>query len=62
MKPSLVPYYLEEMRGTAYADATLRQVLDMQIGVAYSENYADPDAQFWAYGRAGGLRPRPGGL
>jgi len=56
-----VPYYLEEMRGTAYADATLRQVLDMQIGVAYSENYADPEAQFWSYGRAGGLRPRPAG-
>jgi CubicO group peptidase (beta-lactamase class C family) len=55
----LVPYYLEEMQGTAYADATLREVLDMQIGVAYSETYADPLAEIWKYGRAGGLRPRP---
>ncbi len=54
-----VSYYLEEMRGTAYADATLRELLDMQIGVAYSETYADPLAEVWKYGRAGGLRPRP---
>ena len=53
-----VPYYLPEMSGTAYDGATLRQVLDMQIGVAYSELYTDPEAQIWAYGRAGGLRPR----
>jgi len=30
------------MADTAYEDATLRQVLDMQIGVDYSEDYADP--------------------
>jgi CubicO group peptidase (beta-lactamase class C family) len=53
--------YLPEMAGTAYADATLREVLDMQIGVAYSEVYADPQADIWNYGRAGGLRPRPAG-
>ncbi|HEY2145069.1 MAG TPA: serine hydrolase [Steroidobacteraceae bacterium] len=57
----LVPYYLPEMAGTAYEDATLRQVLDMQIGVAYSELYADPKAQIWDYARAGGLRPQPAG-
>ena len=36
-----VSHYLPEMHGTAYEDATLRQVLDMQIGVEYSELYAD---------------------
>jgi CubicO group peptidase (beta-lactamase class C family) len=55
----LVSYYLGEVRGSAYADATLREVLDMQIGVDYSEAYADPAAEVWKYGRAGGLRPRP---
>jgi CubicO group peptidase (beta-lactamase class C family) len=55
----LVPHYLPEMHGTAYADATLRQVLDMQIGVEYSEDYADPAAGIWDYSRAGGWRPRP---
>jgi CubicO group peptidase (beta-lactamase class C family) len=57
----LVPHYLPEMAGTAYADATLRQVLDMQIGVAYSELYSDPKADIWDYSRAGGLRSRPPG-
>jgi CubicO group peptidase (beta-lactamase class C family) len=54
-----VLHYLPEVAGTAYADATLREVLDMQIGVAYSELYSDPAAQIWDYARAGGLRPRP---
>jgi CubicO group peptidase (beta-lactamase class C family) len=53
-----VSYYLPEMAGTAYEDATLRQVLDMQIGVEYSELYSDPKAHIWDYGTAGGLRPR----
>jgi CubicO group peptidase (beta-lactamase class C family) len=53
-----VSYYLPEMVATAYKDATLRQVLDMQIGVAYSELYSDPHAHVWDYARAGGLRPR----
>jgi len=56
-----IAHYLPEMADTAYADATLRQVLDMQVGVAYSEVYADPQADIWNYGRAGGLRPRPPG-
>ena len=57
----LVSYYLPEMANTAYGDATLRDLLDMQIGVGYSEEYADPQAEVWAYARAGGLRPRPSG-
>jgi len=56
-----IPHWLPEMKGTAYEDATLRQVMDMQIGVAYSEVYADPEAHIWDYARAGGLRPRPEG-
>ena len=56
-----VAYYLPEMSATAYEDATLRQVLDMQIGVDYSELYSDPEAQIWDYARAGGLRTRSAG-
>lgn len=56
-----IPHWLPEMAGTAYDDATLRDVLDMQVGVAYSELYADPKADIWDYARAGGLRPRPAG-
>jgi CubicO group peptidase (beta-lactamase class C family) len=56
-----VPHYLPEMKGTAYEDATLREVMDMQVGVKYSEAYHDPDADIWAYSRAGGLTARPAG-
>lgn len=56
-----VAHYLPEMAATAYADATLRQVMDMQIGVRYSELYADPKAEIWDYARSGGFRSQPQG-
>lgn len=56
-----VPHWLPELRGTAYEDATLREVMDMQVGVKYSELYADPQADIWDYSRAGSLIPRPSG-
>jgi CubicO group peptidase (beta-lactamase class C family) len=54
--------YLPEMKNTAYGDATVRQVMDMTIGVKYSENYADPKAEVWDYARAGGMMPQGQGL
>ncbi|MEO7279609.1 MAG: serine hydrolase [Casimicrobium sp.] len=56
---ALVTHYVPELNGTAYADATVRQVMDMTIGVRYSEAYADPTADIWNYARAGGMRARP---
>lgn len=50
-----VTQYLPELKDTAYGDATVRQVMDMTIGVKYSENYADPKAEVWDYARAGGM-------
>ena len=47
-----VARYLPELANTAFADATVRQLMDMQVGVNYSENYSNPDAEFWAYLRA----------
>ncbi|TIP98500.1 MAG: beta-lactamase family protein, partial [Mesorhizobium sp.] len=32
----VISYYLPELRGTAWEDATLRQVMDMQTGLAYT--------------------------
>jgi len=55
----LVPYYVPDLAGTAYGDATVRQVMDMTIGVQYSETYTDPDAQIWAYTAASGVTARP---
>lgn len=53
-----VPHYLPEMVGTAYDGATVRDVMDMRIGVKYSEDYANPAAEVWDYGRAGGMMVR----
>jgi CubicO group peptidase (beta-lactamase class C family) len=53
-----VPYYVPELAASAYADATLRDVLNMQVGVAHSELYSDPATQFWNYARAAGFCPR----
>ena len=44
--------YLPELANTAFADATVRQLMDMKVGVNYSEDYSDPDAEFWTYLRA----------
>lgn len=56
-----VSHYVPELAGTAYDDATVRQVLDMTVGVRYSELYADPHAEVWSHVRAGGVFPRPPG-
>jgi len=58
---ALVGQYIPELKDTAYGDATVRQVLDMTVGVKYSENYADPAAEIWQHVRAGGVFPRPPG-
>lgn len=50
--------YVPEMKNTAYGDATVREVMDMTIGVKYSENYTDPKAEVWDYARAGGMMPQ----
>lgn len=50
-----VTKYIPELKDGAYGDATVRQVMDMTIGVHYSENYADPKAEVWDYARAGGM-------
>ena len=54
---ALVTKYVPELKDSAYGDATVRQVMDMTIGVKYSEAYADPKAEIWDYARAGGLLP-----
>jgi len=52
-----VTKYVPELKNTAYGDATVRQVMDMTIGVKFSEVYSDPKAEVWEYGRAGGMLP-----
>ena len=56
---ALVPKYIPELANTAYGDATVRQVMDMIVGVKYSEDYADPKAEVYDHVRSGGVLPRP---
>lgn len=39
-----VTRYITELRGTAYEGVTLRQLLTMTSGVAFNEDYSDPDS------------------
>ena len=56
-----VASYLPELAASGVGDATLRQLLDMTTGLAYTENYADPESPVWQLTRAGGFRVRPAG-
>ena len=50
--------YVEALAGSAYGDATVRQVLDMAVGVQFREDYADPTSEIALYAIACGLGPR----
>ncbi len=52
---SVVP----ELADSAFGNATIRQVMDMTTGLAYSEDYSDPDADIWIYSRAASPLPKP---
>ena len=58
---ALVTRYIPELADTAYGDATVRHVMDMTIGVQYSETYTDANAEVRAYGIAAGFSPPPPG-
>ncbi len=55
----LVPYYVPELKNSAYGDATVRQVMDMTTALKYSEDYADPKADIWDFSQAGNPLPKP---
>ena len=52
---------IPEVAGSAFADATVRQVLDMTTGLHYSEDYSDPDADIWKYSAAASPLPKAPG-
>ncbi|MFL6611769.1 MAG: serine hydrolase domain-containing protein, partial [Pseudomonas sp.] len=51
--------YVPELAGSAFGDATVRQLFDMAVGIAYSEVYEDPDSESSQYGYACGFQPAP---
>lgn len=55
----LVTFYVPELENSAYADATVRQVMDMTTALKYSEDYANPKADIWDFSAAGNPLPKP---
>jgi CubicO group peptidase (beta-lactamase class C family) len=50
-----------ELSRSAFGSATIRQVMDMTTALDYSEDYADPKADIWAYSTAASPLPKPKG-
>jgi CubicO group peptidase (beta-lactamase class C family) len=57
----LVREVIPEIGDSAFATATVREVMDMTTGVQYSENYSDPNADIWLYSAAASPLPKPEG-
>lgn len=56
-----VATFVPELENSGYADATVRQLLDMTTGMKYVEDYTDEHSSVWEFSRAGNFRPRPPG-
>jgi CubicO group peptidase (beta-lactamase class C family) len=56
---ALVSSIIPELRDSAFGSATIRQVMDMTTGLAYSEDYSDPNADIWKYSAASSPLPKP---
>lgn len=56
---ALVRDIIPEIGDSAFATATVRQVMDMTTGVRYSEDYSDPNADIWLYSAAASPLPKP---
>jgi CubicO group peptidase (beta-lactamase class C family) len=54
-----VQQYLPELRGSAFGEATVQQVLAMTTSIEFSEDYADPDADVRKYGYVFGTFTAP---
>jgi CubicO group peptidase (beta-lactamase class C family) len=50
-----------ELAGSAFGDATVRQVMDMTTALDFSEDYSDPNAGIWQYSAAASPLPKPEG-
>ena len=50
---------MPELADSAFGDASVRQLLDMAVGVHYTELYDDPTSESSQYGYACGFKPAP---
>ena len=56
-----VGQYVPELEASAFGDATIRQIMNMVVGVDYREKYEDPNNITAQYAYASGLWCRPEG-
>jgi CubicO group peptidase (beta-lactamase class C family) len=54
---ALVPTIIPELQDSAWRDATVRQVLDMQVSMKFHEDYTDPTSDVWRFHIASGMAP-----
>lgn len=57
-----VTHYLPEAAGSAYGDASYRDVLDMRVSLDFEESYLDPYSEFARYRRATLWNPQLDGV
>lgn len=59
LRPSaLITDYVPELKGSAYAGATVRQLLDMTVGLDFNEDYASKTSDLYRLDEAAGWVPR----
>jgi CubicO group peptidase (beta-lactamase class C family) len=58
---AVVATYLPELKDSGFADATIRQVMDMTTAVWFSDDEIDPVSENLKYGKALGWREKPAG-
>lgn len=56
---ALITAYLPELEGSGFADATVRQIMDMTTAVRFGEDAADPVSENWQYSVVMGWRAKP---
>jgi CubicO group peptidase (beta-lactamase class C family) len=56
--------YVPELNvpGGAYADATVRNLMNMEIGIDFAEIYDDPSSTIFQFAYAAGMTPAPPGV
>lgn len=59
---ALASHYVPELAGSAFGDASVRQLMDMAVAIEYDEVYDDPNSGSSQFGYACGLTPPPSGI
>ena len=54
-----VEYYVPELRGSAFGNATIRELLDMTTALDYDEDYTNPNSRIWEFSQAGTPYSKP---